>query len=201
MTAVRRFFNRPAVVMGGLLLVFFVPVVAAWVLFANIEQWRPMGTTNHGELVAPARPLADFTLQGLDGAPVGDDYLRGKWTLVYIADSLCLEQCRARLHDLRQVRLALGADANRVQRLLVLSDQAEATALQGVLQDYPGMAVATAGKPESNGFLQSFDSAGGAGRVYIVDPLGNLMMSYPPGAPPKGVLKDLQRLLKVSQIG
>jgi len=40
-----------------------------------------------------------------------------------------------------------------------------------------------------------------AGRSYLVDPLGNLMMSYPADAAPKGMLKDLKRLLRLSHIG
>ena len=38
-------------------------------------------------------------------------------------------------------------------------------------------------------------------RIYVVDPLGNLMMSYPAGADPNGIRKDLARLLRVSRIG
>ena len=37
--------------------------------------------------------------------------------------------------------------------------------------------------------------------IYIIDPLGNLVFFYPVDAPPEDVLKDLKRLLKVSQIG
>ena len=40
-----------------------------------------------------------------------------------------------------------------------------------------------------------------AGRIYIVDPLGNLMMSYAPNAPQKALLEDLRKLLKLSHIG
>jgi hypothetical protein len=40
-----------------------------------------------------------------------------------------------------------------------------------------------------------------AERIYLIDPLGNLMMSYAPDAPPKGMLQDLKRLLGLSQVG
>ena len=40
-----------------------------------------------------------------------------------------------------------------------------------------------------------------AQRLYIIDPLGNLMMSYPPDINPRGIMKDLKKLLKFSRIG
>lgn len=199
--------NQRTLVPVLFLLVFFGPMVAAWVVYAKIDRWQAIGTTNRGELVAPARPLTGFALQEATGTPLGADYLHGKWTLIYIADSQCPEACREAIYYMRQVRLALGADAHRVQRLLVLTDASRVAALQPFLQDYPGMAIATAEQPALERFLKLFEGAAGAssggtaGRVYVVDPLGNLMMSYPPDAAPKGMLKDLQRLLKVSQIG
>jgi hypothetical protein len=37
--------------------------------------------------------------------------------------------------------------------------------------------------------------------IYVVDPLGNLMMRYPEDPDPGRVIKDLERLLKLSRIG
>lgn len=206
MAAVRRWLNQRTLVPVLFVLVFFGPMVTAWIVYANSDHWRPAGTTNRGELVVPARPLTEFSLQEVTGTPLGADYLHGKWTLVYIGDSQCPEACREAVYYMRQVRLALGADAHRVQRLLVLTDASRVAALQPFLQDYPGMAVASAEQPALERFLKPFEVSGGraggvAGRVYVVDPLGNLMMIYPPDAAPRGMLKDLQRLLKVSQIG
>ncbi len=206
MAAAWRWFNQRTLVPALFILVFFGPMAAAWLVYANSDHWRPAGTTNRGELVVPARPLTGFSLQELTGTPLGEDYLHGKWTLVYIGDSQCPEACREAVYYMRQVRLALGADAHRVQRLLVLTDASRIAALQPFLQGYPGMAVASAEQPALEGFLKLFKvsgekSDGVAGRVYVVDPLGNLMMVYPPDAAPRGMLKDLQRLLKVSQIG
>jgi hypothetical protein len=68
----------------------------------------------------------------------------------------------------------------------------------------PELVVATA-SAESLARIRE-ELAPGAGEaardsVYLVDPLGNLMMRYPEGADGKRMLKDLRRLLKVSQIG
>ena len=205
MTSARRFLRRPAVILILLALVFAGPPVAAWIVYANLDHWRP-GTTNHGELIAPPRPLEGFTLQRVDGTALDAAYLRGKWTLVYIGPADCAEACRRAIYYMRQVRLALGQDADRVQRLFVPADPAQAAALRDFLEDYPGMTVASGTEAELQEFLGRFIAAIGPrraapGRVYIVDPLGNLMMTYPPDAAPKGMLKDLQRLLRVSQVG
>jgi hypothetical protein len=40
-----------------------------------------------------------------------------------------------------------------------------------------------------------------ADRVYLIDPLGNLMMWYAADARPKGMLEDLKKLLRLSHVG
>jgi len=40
-----------------------------------------------------------------------------------------------------------------------------------------------------------------AGDVYLVDPLGNLMMHFPKQTGMQGMQEDLKRLLRVSRIG
>ena len=37
--------------------------------------------------------------------------------------------------------------------------------------------------------------------IYLVDPLGNLVLRYPRDADPSRIRKDIERLLKVSRIG
>jgi len=62
----------------------------------------------------------------------------------------------------------------------------------------PGKSLANLDKQ----FTLSFGSPrSGLNRIYIVDPLGNLMMSYPADADPSKMRKDLSRLLKVSHVG
>ena len=43
-------------------------------------------------------------------------------------------------------------------------------------------------------------SAGLEGHIWLIDPLGNVMLRYPPQADPVGNKNDLVRLLKVSRI-
>ncbi len=189
-----------------LLAVFLLPVVAAWVLYAYRDHVGFVGSAAHGTLIRPARPLPAVALTQPDGAPLTLDDLKGKWTLVVLAPAPCDQLCRTDLHQTRQVRLALNEDIRRVQRLWVLPAPAGADALADQLKDHQDLLVASGGGDAMERFLAPFRLPGEpintwAVRIYIMDPQGNVLMYYPPGADPKGILKDMKRLLKVSQVG
>ncbi|MHB8472883.1 MAG: SCO family protein [Gammaproteobacteria bacterium] len=185
-------------------ILFAAPVVAAWVWNANIERWRPTTTTNYGELITPARPLGALNLPQLDGKPLAKDFLRGKWTLVYIGPANCDKACQENLYVMRQVRLALNEKMERVQRLWIISDAQAAPRLPVLLSDHPGLAVVRPQAAARAAVLDAFKVPGPdlvENRIYIVDPMGNLMMRYPARVDAKGVLKDVQRLLLTSWVG
>lgn len=177
---------------------FFVPLAAAaWLYFSS--GWRPEIGVQHGELIDPPRPLPAIALSLPDGGTAAADILRGRWFLVYVATGACEEQCLAVLADLRQLRLALGKDAPRVQRVLLHAGACCETIAQPV---GPDLLVLGATGAEGAALLGLFPPAtdGGPG-IYIVDPHGNLMMSYPATDAARSLLKDLERLLRLSGIG
>jgi len=184
-----------------LLLVFIAPIVVA--LF-----WKPTSFMNFGELVTPPRPIADVTLRSLAGEPVKFSDLKSKWTMIYFGPAACNKDgpCPSNLYKMRQVRLAQGKDANRVQYVFIVTDTKGLGNLRAMLSDYPTMRVLT-GTPEalkalSDQFaLKQSTPLGGSGRIYMVDPLCNLMMSYADDTDATGMRKDLARLLKVSHVG
>ena len=196
--------SRQAFVLLALL--FMTPAFVAWVMHNSSEQgWRPDGMTNRGSLIHPARPLtlpADMVV----GEQPAAEYLQGLWTLLYIGDGDCDAVCNENLYKMRQIRTAQNENMRRVQRAFLVRDEAISAELQVLLEtEYKDMAVQliTAGQLEQ---LDSFFRVDDGplldtGRVYIVDPLGNLMMYYPPDADPGGMLKDLKKLLKYSKIG
>ena len=150
----------------------FVLGTAAYVL-----DWRWGGGSNYGELIPP-RPLAAPALQAL----------RGKWVLVSFDAPACDAYCERKLYFMRQVRRAQGKEMERVERLWVLTD---------------------AGKPRSELLaaiegtrIQGLTPFDGQARehIYLVDPLGNLMMRYPRDPDPSKMIKDLQRLVKYVRV-
>ena len=196
--------SRQALVLLGLL--FMTPAFVAWVMHNSSEEgWRPDGTTNTGQLVHPARPLtlpADLLVADV----AANDYLQGKWTMLYIGDADCDESCSGNLYKMRQVRIAQNEHMKRVQTLyMVLGDELPATLRELLEKEHGEMDVMTVPANQSGRFAPDFLIDGvsmeGAERVYYIDPLGNLMMYYPADANPGGMLKDLKKLLKYSKIG
>jgi len=196
--------SRQGLVLLGLL--FMMPAFVAWVMHNSGEEgWRPEGTTNRGILVHPARPLTFPADMMIADASV-NDYLQGKWTLLYIGDSDCDEVCNNNLYKMRQVNIAQNENMKRVQRLYLVRGEELPGTLDALLEkEYPKMEVVlfpdTQAQQLSPDFVIEGVPMGGAERVYIIDPLGNLMMYYPVDADPGGMLKDLKKLLKYSKIG
>lgn len=191
-------------VLLALAALFLAGIATSFVLVQS--GWRPGTTRNYGELVQPARPIADVTLQDLEGRPLAFSELKGRWLLIYFGSADCLTPCTQDLYKMRQISLATGQEAHRVQPVFVITNSVALDVLRYTLKDYPGT-IALRGAHEAVRELASQFSvpAGGAldglDRVYIVDPLGNLMMSYPADADPRGMLKDLRQLLRASHIG
>jgi cytochrome oxidase Cu insertion factor (SCO1/SenC/PrrC family) len=186
----------------ALALLFFAPLGLAFYLYYGHGTWHPGGHVNAGELIQPARPLPSVALP-LWGAGTSDpNFLKHKWTFLYVSTGPCAEVCRSRLYDTRQVRLALDRDMNRVQRVFIADP--ECCDAQFVREQHPDLITiraSTAAAPLLT-LLPGPDSSGAhAPSVYLIDPLGNLMMSYPADAKAKGMLEDMKRLLRLSSIG
>jgi cytochrome oxidase Cu insertion factor (SCO1/SenC/PrrC family) len=182
----------------ALLIVFALPVLAAWFLYFNPE-YLPAGRSNRGELIEPLVTLpTDRALSTPEGTPFAMDALSGRWTLVFLTQSPCTAACENKLGEVRQIRLALGESRLSVERLLLLTGPSPPSSkLAG---DLAGTQVALL-SPEATRILlpQLGPDKAPLDRIYILDPLGRLMMRYAPEAPPKDVLKDMERLLKASK--
>ena len=179
---------------------FAVPLAAAWLL---VGSWRPGHSVQHGELLNPARPLANFRFTTLDDQRLGSAVLQGSWTLLYVASTTeCATPCRTALYDMRQVRLALGKDMGRVKTLFLLNESPDSDLRRWLATDHPTLAVGVADVATQAELSGAFHSAGAIGGwIYLLDPLGNLLMRYPVAVEPRGMLKDLERLLRLSRIG
>lgn len=180
--------------------VFAAPVVAAWFLYFN-PQYLPAGRTNLGELIEPVVPLpAGPGLVTPAGTELDREPLSGHWTLVYLADGPCDEDCLVRVTDLRQIRLALGEGGMSVERLVVLPETVPSGEAAALAERFPGLQIALAEPAYAERLIAALGEGGASlGRVHILDPMGNLMMRYAPDAPAKDILKDMGRLLKASK--
>jgi len=183
-----------------LALVFFGPLLLAIAMyFGGFGQ--PEGRVNHGELVEPSRTLPDVGLPLATGGTSSPGVLRGRWSLVYAGDGACDATCTQALDDIRAIRLAMDRDATRIQRVFLYEGACcRPELLQGAQSGL--VAVALDGSAEIRDAF-TFDGVppAQARGVYLVDPMGVLMMRYATPLDRRGVVKDLEKLLKLSHIG
>jgi hypothetical protein len=202
---VRELRHRNLRLVAALAALFFTPLLLSYALYYGMG-WRPSGRINHGELIQPPRPLprpdlprvatgAD-TVNGLRG--IEPAVFRGEWSLVYIGDGSCDASCRGTLYVMRQTRLALGTDQTRLARVFLVT--ANCCARDYLAHEHAGMMVLDA-TGSAAGPLLSLFPGDRAHSLFVVDPLGNLMMRYDVRHAPGGLLVDLKRLLELSQIG
>ncbi|MGI9228648.1 MAG: hypothetical protein ACR2P9_02190 [Gammaproteobacteria bacterium] len=188
-----------------LLTVCVAPFALSWYLlsFTDVSKIK---IAHNGELIDPPRPLEDIQLYN-PAAPGSEEFfLHGKWSLVYLLDGPCDRDCEQNIYRMRQIRLATNKYAHRVQRVVIHT--ADGTDLFNAQQirDYQGQLMLSYGlldKPEYQGLFQirPEDQPFSRQRLYLIDPLGNLMMMYEPGIDPRGIIKDMTRLLKYSRLG
>ncbi len=184
-----------------LFVVFIAPVAGGWLWF---HFGQDLQQRHFGTLYEPARPL-EIIFRDESGDVSGLEALRGQWVLALVGDGPCEADCRGDLDKISRVRLSLGKNIRRVTPLYLGEEEAAdiAASLRPVL---PTGVVATIDAAVRAKLVTMLAHPGEQAvdvsrRVYLIDPLGNLVLSYAPGTDPAGIRKDLSRLLRVSQIG
>jgi cytochrome oxidase Cu insertion factor (SCO1/SenC/PrrC family) len=185
--------KRSRKVLWVMLALTVAPVAASYLIF---YFWPPSRTVNYGELIAPRR-LPDARLALADGTPFRLSRLRGKWVLVTVDSGACNASCEKKLYYMRQVRRAQGKEMERVERAFLINDGAAMAPDR--MAPYAGTWMIRAAGTAVLGLFPAQGSR--SAHIYLVDPLGNLMMRYPPDPDPRRMIRDLQRLLKASRIG
>jgi cytochrome oxidase Cu insertion factor (SCO1/SenC/PrrC family) len=124
--------------------------------------------------------------------------------LVYPGLPTCNAECENLLYQIRQVRTALGKETERLQRIYLLAEVPRDPArLEALHSLHPDLLLAVLASPETVAQFPDADAATlwSGQQLYVVDPLGNLMMRYGATQEPKDILTDLKRLLRLSHIG
>ena len=173
--------------------VFFGPLLlAAWLYYGGYFV-ESDARANNGTLLAPIVNLEDRLPGSALHAARGD-----KWQLLYESSGPCDDECRSGLYTIRQVRLMLGREMNRVGRIFLHDD----SPLDTLFLDSEHEGLATLEEPGLKSLLESKTPAGlDDGGYYLIDPQGNLVLYFEPGLDPRDVVDDIKRLLKLSRIG
>ena len=154
-----------------------ISLIGSYGLFWVAKGGVGWGTTNNGEFVTPLTNRSDLGWQ----LPADVELLQDNLWWLWLTVENCAAPCEQALKNLKATHILLNKEAERV-RVGFSSVAAAAPSIQGIVS------VSATGRPMPNG-------------IYIIDPLGNLVFFYPTETPPKDILQDLKRLLKVSQIG
>lgn len=174
-----------------LLAIFAAPMVAG---YAAYFFFHPTHFTNYGTLVKPY-PLQDAALVTADGRPLHLGQLHGKWVLITASSGPCAADCRQRLHAMQVARLLQGRDQDRIERVWL---QTGPTPAGNAAPGEGARAVRESGQALSH----QLQTAGHTlDAIYVIDPMGNLMMRYDPPVDIKRMAKDLKTLLGASQVG
>lgn len=179
---------------------FVAPVVAAYALF--FLGITPPAYSNKGELLDPIIDVESFALSDDSNNVLGREAItEHKWHMMYFVGSSCDDACNQSLYNMRQINIAAGKYANRLQRLLVHLE-APAEEFQAlVAKEYPQARHVNANAETIDAALQEVGPQFRANEIYIMDPLGNIMLRYTQEQSYKDILHDLKKLFKVSQIG
>ncbi|AOB33285.1 hypothetical protein AKI39_00380 [Bordetella sp. H567] len=215
--------------MIAIFLITLAPILGALIMYLN-PQWWPEDSSNYGTLVEPQRDIpaaAALPLATLDGQPFDLASLKGKWLLMAADGGACPESCARKLFIIRNTHASQGKNVDRLVRVWFIIDDAPVP--QKVLDAYRGTVMvrarpaqlapfllgAPAGTATAAGASPPAAIAGGnagagnpagaaealAGPIWMVDPLGHLMLQFPPDADPVQVRKDVSKLIYNSRIG
>jgi hypothetical protein len=163
--------------------IFFLPALAGWILFSYYPNFS-FKTTNYGTLVRPALHSEHLAISAADQ----------KWQIIYAPVS-CNKDTDERMHTLHQLRVALGKDQDRVMLTLLIDK--ECPQLQ---HDFRKLIVTEADKSDLQSLLGT-EKIADQDKIYLVDPIGNLFMYYAGDTNAMNILKDMKKVLEVSQIG
>lgn len=173
------------------------PVIASYLTYYVI---KPSGRTNYGDFIDPrAHPVPALKGVSLDGKPLELDAYRGKWIMLQVDTGDCNDACQKKLYAMRQLRLTQGKEMSRVERVWLVTDKAPVETM--VLREYDGTRLLRADADAVARWLPTAAGTKPSDHLYMIDPLGNLMMLFPKDPDLNKVKKDLGKLLKASRIG
>lgn len=187
-------------------------VCASPLIFSYLTYYviKPAGRTNYGDLIDPrAHPMPVLGATSLDGKPAQLDAYKGKWIMLKVGPSACAKDCMDQMFAIGQVRSMTGKDMARIERVWLVTDAEPMETM--LIRQLDGVRMLRAPRAAVAKWLPLEKGATLDDSIFLIDPLGNLMMRFPPapaGAPEAErvqhyakVKKDIAKLLKASAIG
>lgn len=181
---------------------FLLPLLLAWFMYSGTIEYNPAATRNLGNLVKPPVPLdwTDTRLISGDGEPAGlaSAALEEHWVIVYPVETDCAQDCLDEIIALRQIHRASGRHQSRILIALLIQEPENHEIRDRLSKIYSAFYLLEDGTGKTADALQR--AAPPETAVYLIDPLGNIMMTYDAGTDPNNLKQDLKRLLTWSKL-
>lgn len=182
------------------LLVCASPLIASYFTYYVL---KPDKRNNYGTLIDQrAHPVPALATTTVDGRPQSLQALQGKWIMLMTAPGACPQTCRQQLLAMRQLRLMQGKEMDRIERVWLITDRAPLDTI--VMREFDGTHMLRADAAAVAAWLPSEPGTTPADHLYLIDPLGHLMMRFPTDPQlqqVRKVYKDINKLLKASSVG
>jgi hypothetical protein len=174
------------------------PMIASYLTYYVI---KPSGRNNYGALIDPRDHPIPANLNGrlLSGEPVGLDAYKGRWLLIQAESGDCNDDCAKKLFTQRQLRVMQGKFADRIEPVWLITDDKPLSTV--LMRAYDGTRMVRVDAAALRAWLPTEPGTQIEDHLYLVDPLGHLMMRFPKDADPKKVKADMSKLLAASAIG
>lgn len=183
------------------LLVCAAPLIASYFAYYVV---KPERRSNYGTLLDQrAHPLPGVATTTLDGRPMPLQGFKGKWVMLMTGSGACNQACQQQLFTMRQLRLMQGKEMDRIERVWLILDREPLDTI--VIREFDGTHMLRAASEADSAAVKAWlpvDTGDSTDRhIYMIDPLGHLMMRFPANPEPRKVYKDIYKLLKASAVG
>ncbi len=183
---------------------FLIPLFGAFAWYKLLpDNYRPARTTNNGDILEFIFTLEKFSHQDTTGATFSNIDIEKVWTLVHFVNGDCDQNCSQSLYNTRQLRISLGKDIDRLNRVVILTPQGQTDSNQRMWASHPDLRVLIANQNGVKSQIQRniSDITIEDTALFLIDPLGNVMMHFSAKLTPKEIKKDIRKLFKLSHIG
>lgn len=187
---------------GRIRLLLILAVCAAPMLLSYLTYYviKPEGRTNYGTLLDPRQyPVPELNSHELSGEPTTLGDYQGKWVMLQVAPAACDAGCHERLTQMRQLRLMQGKDMDRIERVWLVTDTEPVETM--TIREFEGIEMLRVDAAALKAWLPVDGNTTMEDHIYMIDPLGNLMLRFPKDSDPNKMKKDINKLLRASSIG
>ena len=178
--------------------IFALPFFISYMIMDDYTLDKKWNKTNYGELIEPVISITNIPITNVNNDLKNTSLLNGKWILIYQPHNTCMEQCLNEIYLLRQVHTALGKDADRLTRLLLSNKNTDNNLLTQVKKSYPNFIIVNKKPDALHGLIKKISSSS---PLFLVDPLGNVILKYEDNFEGKKLLKDIKKLFRLSRVG